>query len=227
MTITNKKKIIKRHYYLGSEKLIQKDFVKYLGVTIDKNLTFGQHIKEKIKSATTTLNMLRRNLYHAPKSVKMKAYISCVLPILEYASTSWQPTSEKSNNSLEMVQHNAARFISNSYIKKGEFKRTSISEILNYLQLDTLEERRTKMRLNMAYKIINGYVILDSNLLPKARNTGRQRECNAPKVGIDNQLIEPPPGLKTTSKTFFYSVPKLSEQAEAPSVDAFKEHFNN
>ena len=177
--------------------------------------------------------MLRRNLFYAPKSVKLKAYISCVLPILEYASTSWQPTSEKSYNSLEMVQHNAPRFISNSYIKKGEFKRTSISEILNDLQLDTLEERRTKMRLNMAYKIINGYVILESNMLPKVKNTGRQRQCNAPSVGIENQLIEPTAGLKTTSKTFFYSIPKLwnqlvtPAQAKAPSVEAFKEHFKN
>ena len=46
--------------------------------------------------------------------VKIKAYQSCVLPILEYASSSWQPTSDKSNN--------AARLISNAYSKKGEFK---------------------------------------------------------------------------------------------------------
>ena len=106
-----------------TEKLIHKDFVKYLGVTIDKKLTFGQHIKEKCKSATTILNMLRRNLYFAPRSVKIKAYNSCVLPILEYAPSSWQPTSESLSNALEMVQHNAARFISNAYCKKGDFKK--------------------------------------------------------------------------------------------------------
>ena len=85
----------------------------------------------------------------------------------------------------------------------------------------------------MAYKIINGYVILESNMLPKVTNTGRQRQCNVPRVGIENQLIEPTAGLKTTSKTFFYSIPKLWNQlvtpvqAKAPSVEAFKEHFKN
>ena len=83
--------------------------------------------------------MLRRNLFFAPKSVKSKAYQSCVLPIIEYASTSWGPTSDKANNLLEMVQHNAARFISNIYIRKGNFEKYSITKILNNLGLKTIE----------------------------------------------------------------------------------------
>ena len=155
----------KKQYFLGKEKLISEDYVKYLGVTIDKKLTFGQHIKEKCKNATTVLNMLRRNLYFAPRSVKLKAYMSCVLPILEYASTSWQPTSDKAESALEMVQHNAARFISNTYTKKGEFKKISISKILDDLKMETLHERRIQARLSMAYKIVNGQVILKSTSL--------------------------------------------------------------
>ena len=75
MTVTNKKKILNTQYYLGDVKLIQNDSVKYLGVTIDKKLTFGQHIKLKKKSATTILNMLRRNLYFAPKSVFENSFL--------------------------------------------------------------------------------------------------------------------------------------------------------
>ena len=85
MTVTNKRKPLKTQYYLGNERMTLKDSVKYLGITIDKKLTFAQHIKEKCKNATNVLNMLRRNLYFAPKRVKIKAYNSCVLPILEYA----------------------------------------------------------------------------------------------------------------------------------------------
>ena len=176
--------------------------------------------------------MLRRNLYFAPKQIKIKAYNSCVLPILEYASTCWQPTSETLNNALEMVQHNAVRFLTNMHSKKGEFKKVSITKMLKNLQMSTLEERRNQARLNMAYKIINGHVILEPNMLPKV-NKQKQRECNIPNVGIDNQLLEPPPKLKITDKTFFNSIPKIwndrvkPSQAKAPSVDAFKEHFKN
>ena len=117
MTKTNKRKPISTQYYLGNEKLKQEDMVKYLGVVIDKKITFEQHIKEKCKSANTILNMLKRNLHFAPKSVKCKAYFSCVLPIIEYASNIWAPTTDKMNNEIEMVQHNSARFITNTHYK--------------------------------------------------------------------------------------------------------------
>ena len=88
--------------------------IKYLGITIDNKLTFKKHIEEKCQSASKCL----RNLYFAPRSVKIKAYNSCVRPILEYGATCWSPTSEKINNKIEMVQHTAAKFVTNLYPKK-------------------------------------------------------------------------------------------------------------
>ena len=83
----------------------------------------------------------------------------------------------------------------------------------------------------MAFKIINGYVILDSRTLPKFKNHGPLRQCNSAYVGTKNQLEEPVSRLKITGNTFFYSVPLLwnttvsPSQAEAPSVDSFKRYF--
>ena len=133
MTITNKRNPIINQYLLEKVNLIRKDMVKYLGVTIDKKINFEYHIKEKCKCATTILNMLSRNLYFAPKSVKAKAFQSSVLPILEYASTCWSPTSKKMNNTLEMVLHNGAKFVTNKYPKKENFNNFSISKILEDL----------------------------------------------------------------------------------------------
>ena len=233
MTVTNKRKPFDNKYHLDGKILKTEESAKYLGVTIDRKLTFETHIKDKCRSATKILNMLKRNLYFAPKSVKTKAYQACVVPILEYASTCWSPTSEKLNNMIEMVQNNAARFISNAYRKKGHFEKISITKILNDLKFDSLEERRRQARLTMAYKILNGYVILNRNLLPKFRNYGPTRQCNTANVGFRNQLIEPTSRLKVTEHTFFYSVQKswnqtvFPKQANAPSVEAFKSHFQN
>ena len=130
-----------------------------------------------------------------------------------------------------MVQHNAAKFIANIYHKKGtDYKPFSISKLLRDLELDTLEERRAKARLTMAYKIINGFVILDQEMLPKL-NQRLFRNCNAPNVGMKNQLFEPQPRLLVSGKTYFYDVPKLwnslvsPTQANASSVEAFQQHF--
>ena len=231
MSITNKRKPIINRYHLNNKILKQKNMVKYLGVIIDDKLNFDEHIKQKSRSATTILNMLRRNLYFAPMSVKCKAYKACVLPIVEYASNCWSPTSAKMNNLLEMVQHKAARFITNTYARRGNFNKFSITKILSDLNFDTLENRRKQARLAMAYKIINGDVILDPNLLPKFKYSRPMRQCNSVKVGKENQLVETNSELKITGYTFFYSVPKIwnvtitAKQAKAPSVDAFKKHF--
>ena len=129
-----------------------------------------------------------------------------------------------------MVQHTAAKFISNTYHKKGEYKPFSISKILCDLNLETLEERRNQARLTMAYKIINGLVILDDQMLPKA-NHRLSRPCNAPNVGFKNQLLESQTNLKITGNTFFFNTPKLwncrvtPSQANAPSVEAFQQYF--
>ena len=228
MTVSNKRKPILNDYFIDDKILLKKEMIKYLGVKIDNRLTFRQHIQGKCKKATTILNMLKRNLYFAPKSVKCKAYSACVQPILESASICWSPTSKKLNNSLEMVQHNAAKFTSNIYPKKGDYNKFSITQLLSDLKWESLEERRENARLIMAYKIINGHVILESSLLPKFNYQRPVRECNGVKVGAENQLAEPPSRLDVTGSTFFYSTPKLwnnlltPSQTNAPSVDAFK-----
>ena len=83
----------------------------------------------------------------------------------------------------------------------------------------------------MAYKILNGFVILEPTMMPKLSLYQPMRQCNEAKVGINNQLLEPHARLDVTSYTFFFAAPKLwnnyisSEQANAPSVDAFQQHF--
>ena len=98
------------------------------------------------------------------------------------------------------------------------------------LELNSLEERRKQARLTMAYKIINGFVILEHEMLPKP-NQRLSRNCNAPKVGMKNQLSEPQSRLLVSGKTYFFNVPSLwnnlvtPSQANAPSVEAFQQHF--
>ena len=231
MTVSNKRYPLLNQYNINGEALSKKEMIKYLGVIIDNKLTFREHIQYKVKKATTVLNMLKRNLYFAPKSVKSKAYIACVLPILEYGSTCWSPTSVKQNNALEMVHHQAAKFASNIYPKKGRFESFSISKILKDLKWDSLEERRNQSRLVMAFKIINKHVILDAEMMPKFKNLQPTRKCNEANVGYQNQLAEPESKIDVTKSTFFYATPKLwnnritPNQAQAPSIDAFKHHF--
>ena len=69
LRVTRKRKPIDTDYYLNDTKLKQKKDIKYLGVTIDEKLSWKTHIMNKKKKGTTVLNMIRRNLHFAPKSV--------------------------------------------------------------------------------------------------------------------------------------------------------------
>ena len=131
-----------------------------------------------------------------------------------------------------MIQHRAAKFVTNLYPRKGHYREYSISAILNNLGWYSLAERRNMLKLTMAYKILNNHVIIPPEALPKVNHSRPIRKCNEPSVGKQHVLAEPLSRLKYTRKTFFYHVPKLwndnvsPEQANAPSVDSFKLHFS-
>ena len=153
-------------------------------------------------------------------------------PTLEYASSSWQPTSSKYNQKLEMVQHNAAKFVTNRYPKKGHYKEFSISEIINELGWESLQTRRNKARATTAYKITRDKLILPVDFLPPSNPSSRTtRSTEQVKVGSDHQLLEPHARLNNVSHTFLYSAPRAwnslvsPQQATAPSVDSFKHYF--
>ena len=231
MTISNKRKTIPNNYYLENKILLKKDNIKYLGIIIDNKLTFKNRIQDKTKKATTILNMLRRNLHFAPKSVKIKAFQSCVLPIVEYASTCWAPTSKKLSNSLEMILHNGAKFVTNKYPNKENYINFSISTILENLNWHSIEERRIQARLTMAFKILKNHTILEPNMLPTINRQRPERNCKGIKVGVKDQLFEPYARLDVIQNTFFYATPQLwnknvtQKQANSPSVDSFQRYF--
>ena len=174
MSVSNKRNVLKNNYHFNTMLPVQclqrQNHIKYLGTYIDNKLTFKKHIEEKCKSATRILNLLRRNLYFAPRSVKSKAYLACVRPILEYAAACWSPTSESMNQKIEKIQRSAAKFVTNCYPKKGHYDEFSVSSLLRELEWDTLENRRKQIKTIMAYKIINNHLILPSTLLPKERS---------------------------------------------------------
>ena len=168
----------------------------------------------------------------APKTVKSKAYIATVRPIIETASICWSPSADKHKKMIEGVQHSAAQFVANYYPKKGRYEEYSISKLIKELGWTSLEERRNQAKLIMTYKILNNKVILSPELLPKKQYPRPPRSCNLATVGAGNELEVPDARLDTTRNTFFFSAPILwnnlvsPEQANAPSVEAFKRHFS-
>ena len=171
LPVTRKTTPFTSEYHLHGQILKTVESAKYLGVTIQKNLSWDKHINNVCVKANKTLGFLRRNLKISAIKLKETAYKTYVRPILEYAATVWNPFSAKHIDRLEAVQRRAARFVVNRY-----HNRSSVSEMIDRLQWPSLQQRRKSSRLIMLYKIINDYIKINTPSIKPAPT--RQRRGN-------------------------------------------------
>ena len=152
LTVTRKfeRNIISKQYKIHGYTLDRVDSAKYLGVILDRKLTFNPHINSITKKAHNTRQFLQRTLWRCDQCTKAQAYTTFVRPIVEYASTVWDPHNGNKSQvkQLEATQSKAARFAC------GDWRRTeSVSAMKAQLQWLSLQERRAKARILMMHKI--------------------------------------------------------------------------
>ena len=138
---------------------------KYLGVLITDNLSWAPHIQNVATAASQKLGFLKRNLKGSPKDLKRLAYITIVRSSLEYASVIWDPHQKGHKDLLESNQKKAARWISGDH-----GRHSSVTQMLESLGLEPLEERRRISRLTFMYKVLHEEVAVPEKELGIKRN---------------------------------------------------------
>ena len=127
-------------YKLKGHILITENTTKYLGVDLQTTLSWKTHIDRISKKANSMLGFLRRNLRSCSEDTKANAYFSMVRSNLEYCSSVWNPHQKDQIRKLEMIQRRAARYTTNRYRNTS-----SVSSMLDHLQWESLESRRSKI----------------------------------------------------------------------------------
>ena len=127
-------------YMIGNEIVKQVDSIKYLGVIIDKKITWSQQIALKVNRVR---GFLYHNIKHCSRDIKNRCYKTFIQPTLEYASIIWSPYYNK---------YRMARFVCN------EYGFISVTNLLKNLSWPTLQQRRTCNRGIILYKILNKQV---------------------------------------------------------------------
>ena len=135
--ITNKKSLLLDNYYIATSPIKEATSIKYLGVQIDNKLTWNDHIQYIAHKAAQVNGFLYRNLRQCPSNIKSTCYKSMVRPILEYASTVWDPHTNVNITKLESVQRCATRFCLGDYLHYS-----SVTSMLQLLDLPSLQSRR-------------------------------------------------------------------------------------
>ena len=172
-----------RHSYQLKEQVLEEvSTAKYLGVDLSSDLQWKDHIDRVVKKAYNVLGFLRRNLRINNRDTKSAAYITMVRPQVEYCITVWSPHTAQAKQKLEMVQRRvAARYCTIRY-----HNTSSVTDMLQDLNWETLESRRTKLQLVLVD------IPAESHLIPA---TGRTRARHSKKYRQ----------YPTTPDTFKYS----------------------
>ena len=165
--ITNKRKITEGTYSIHGYNLELVKTAKYLGVILDDKLTFKQHITTTAAKAQNCRHFLQRNLQKCSKEVKLQSYKTFIRPIVEYASTVWDPVGNQSlTYQLESVQRKSVRWICNQWSYEA-----SPTAMIKDLQLQKLDTRRQLNRLSTLYQLNHGIKFMPSQTINKQRCT--------------------------------------------------------
>ena len=78
---------------------------KDLGVKIDVELCFEEHISEKVKKANTIMGLIRRSFSYLSCNLFKKLYLSFVRPHLEYAQLYGRRTLKSIRTSLRKYKY--------------------------------------------------------------------------------------------------------------------------
>ena len=139
---------------------------KYLGVMLHKKLSWKPHASNVVAKANLTRYFSQLNLSTCSRDVKLKSYKTNIRPIVEYASTVWDPNSKDLQCKVESVQRKVARWITNDWRRS-----CSPTKMLEELALRKLPERRSIAKPKMLHSFYHSYKFeTPSVLTSKARN---------------------------------------------------------
>ena len=140
---------------------------KDLGVVIDENLNFKEHVAQATNKANRMTGLIRRSFDYLTSSTFIQLYKSLVRPLLEYGHCVWQPRHVTICSDIEDVQRRATKLL-------GPLKNKPYPERLRTLGLPSLEYRRLRGDMIEVYKYLNGfYKVQRPNFQPSLSNNLR------------------------------------------------------
>lgn len=209
------------HPYTLSEDQLEHVFTeKDLGILIDAELTFEEHISKQVNKANSILGTIKRSFENLTPQIFLTLYGAFVRPHLEYAQSVWSPKLRKHVNLIEGVQRRATKLIS-------LYRNLPYEERLRRLDLPTLEYRRMFCDMVQVYKHLHVYdkATIPKKFIHRSRPNRHHKDELLPNFASDGFR-----GPQT--KSFYYRcVPTWNklpgDVVAAESIKVFKEKLKN
>ena len=85
-----------------------KDYIRYLGILIDSNLSWKFHIDYVCQKVSKTIGIIKLR-HFVPRHVLLTLYRSLILPYISYGICAWGHTAETHLHRLLVLQKRALR----------------------------------------------------------------------------------------------------------------------
>ena len=131
----------------NSTCIISQNFVKVLGITIDKQLNFNEHISLCCTKAARQLNVFARISKYLNLNSRRAIHHSFIASNFSYCPLVWHFCGKTNNAKLEKIQERSLRILCKDYT-------SSYEELLRNTGLSTLLLNRLKCLLLETFKTI-------------------------------------------------------------------------
>jgi hypothetical protein len=136
-------------FMIRSESISHVSSTKTLGVLVDENITWGNHMDYVAKKAAKGIGLLRRSRDLLDSNTLKTIYSAIVLPHFDYCALVWDNCSQTLKNKLEKLQNKAARIIT------GDSYEIRSDAVRSKLGWGTLQERRDKIMSKLMKQIMD------------------------------------------------------------------------
>ena len=127
----------------------QTAFQKYVGLILDSQLSFEEHLKTIFSKVNKTIGLIRKLRIFLPRPSLMTLYKSFIRPHLDYGDIIYdQPFNNSFQNKIESIQYNAR------LATTGAVRGTSKEGLYKELGLESFQHRRWYRKLCYLYKMV-------------------------------------------------------------------------
>ena len=193
--------------------LLKKDFTKFLGITIDKNLTWDQHIQNISSQIAKGIGILCKTKDIILNSALLTLYNTLILPYITYCNIIWGNCSISKINQIYRLQKKAVRICTNSsYLAHTNplFHQLKILKVhdINILQTSIFMFKYTK---NVLPPIFNDLFTYNRNIHSYPTRTCNNIHLQNPKILLAHKsLRHHGPDVWNTLPNFIKQTPFLN-----------------
>ena len=95
--------------YIENIEIVQTNTARFLGVSIDSNLTWKNHIDSITKKVAKSVGIIKRIRHCLPNNILRTLYNTLILPYINYCNIIWAKTKVTKNNNYTAPQKMSTR----------------------------------------------------------------------------------------------------------------------